>query len=763
MFVINIDCNPHVENAFKNLIKALSYTVDNEMNHTAVFICKCGEDIKKRGYHIPDVFIFQQESDGKTFYHDFFWDADAVKKRLESFKKFPEIQPDDLKDWCIGALRMHLGLDEYCHGVTSCDPRKNPDALIENAEKITDKLLTKMFEEELEELKKLKGMEKLKEKVGDFIKKIEPQGSQVRFLKPFGKLNVLLIDDEKPADDTKVWSNLNITELIFSENTNKINHLLNKLKGLSLSRYQFDIILLDLCIQDNLNDDPTGYSFLPVLRQFFPLTPIVVYSSFTDMGHISRAFREGATWYLRKENKHKLARHLVSIFSCPQWQREWNAQKNTYEFSPGEMDDIDKFLIANLTRNLPGKTIKWLKTTDGASSSKTYIIDKDYSRAVVKIDAPEQTKSEYDRYQRFIRPYLDNNAGRIYTPPVIADYQKSAIAYTFAGGASCDIETFRQCIQRALCGEESIEKIKSCIYDLYQNLVSQLHNVTIQEQDEHRDYPNLYYYETNSPTGSYAMKMPNENSYRVDEINNNYLGAPESTFISRGITRGKNSVHFFDINNLTPYKITGDLIRTAGMHELNSFVFNLSGEKFPDPDTQQQEQLREIFDKENEKIGIRIVHGDLNTGNIMLEKNTTRIWLIDFAVTHRDSPIIDYTVLYYSVLRDLRNILNVKPKESNFKQLILSSLQLESERPLLLNSSSTLELCKWKNAYSILTHITQNVPQNWLRAYQCGIAMSLIYGTRNLIDKNNRQKDWTEIAKAAAAAITKSLLAKSEA
>lgn len=765
MFVINIDCNPHVENAFKNLIKSLSYTIDNEMNHTAVFICKCGEDIKKRGYHIPDVFIFQQESDGKTFYHDFFWDADAVKKRLESFKKFPEIQPDDLKDWCIGALRMHLGLDEYCHGVTSCDPRKNPDALIENAEKITDKLLTKMFEEELEELKKLKGMEKLKEKVGDFIKKIEPQGSQVRFLKPFGKLNVLLIDDEKPADDTKVWSNLNITELIFSENTNKINHLLNKLKELSLSRYQFDIILLDLCIQDNLNDDPTGYSFLPVLRQFFPLTPIVVYSSFTDMGHISRAFREGATWYLRKENKHKLARHLVSIFSCPQWQREWNAQKNTYEFSLGEMDDIDKFLIANLTRNLPGKTIKWLKTTDGASSSKTYIIDKDYSRAVVKIDAPAKTKSEYDRYQRFIRPYLDNNAGRIYTPPVIADYQKSAIAYTFAGSASCEIKIFRERIKKALCGEESIEKITKNINDLYVNLISQLHQVKIEQKDEHRDYPNLFYYETEKPSGTYAMKMPNQNIINAQEMQNDY-GSKLKMFISRGISRGKNSVHFFDCNDLTPYKIQGDLIRTAGMHELNSFVFNLSGEKnfFPDPDTQQQEQLRKIFDKENEKIGIRIVHGDLNTGNIMLEEGSDKIWLIDFAVTHRDTPIIDYTVLYYSVLRDLRDILCVEPSADNFIQLILSSLRLDNNKTALrLSADSTLEHCKWKNAYSILTHITQNVPKNWLRAYQCGIAMSLIYGTRNLIDKNNRQKDWTEIAKAAAAAITKSLLAKSEA
>lgn len=757
MFVINIDCNPHVENAFKNLIKALSYTVDNEMNHTAVFICKCGEDIKKRGYHIPDVFIFQQESDGKTFYHDFFWDADAVKKRLESFKKFPEIQPDDLKDWCIGALRMHLGLDEYCHGVTSCNPLKNPEVLIENAKKVDDALLKKLFQEELEELEELKP-----DDIAEFLKKIEPRGSQVRFLKPFGKLNALLIDDEPLEKEAQAeWeNNLNIVQLIFAEEKKNKNDKINWLiENLGDSRYQFDIILLDLCIQDNLNDDPTGYSFLPVLRQFFPLTPIIVYSSFTDMGHISRAFRDGATWYLRKENKHKLARHLVSIFSHPQWEREWRAIKDNYSFDDDNvLDDIDKFLIASPIKNIPGARITWKQTNEGASSSQTYIIEKDCSKAVVKIDNPEKTKSEYDRYQRFIRPYLDNNAGRIYTPPVIADYQKSAIAYTFAGSASCEIEIFRERIRKALCGEESIEKITKNINDLYDNLISQLHQVKIEQKDEHRDYPNLFYYETKKPSGTYAMKMPNQNIIDATEIQNGYCANPKKMFISRGISRGKNSVHFFDSNDLTPYKIQGGLIRTAGMHELNPFVFRLKGKRSA-PKKRLQTELQKFFNEQHtaNNIAVCIIHGDLNTGNIMLEKDSDKIWLIDFAVTHRDTPIIDYTVLYYSVLRDLRDALCVKPSSNNFKQLILSSLLLDDSNGVLrLNDNNTLEHCKWKNAAIILTHITRKVPPEWLPAYQCGVAMSLIYGIRNLMDKDD-QKNWSKIAEKAAVAIKNSL------
>ena len=771
MRVINIDCDEKIEKAFNRIIDALGDGIEDKENSETVFICKHGEDIKKRGYHIPDVFLFQQEIHGETFYYDFFWDVDAVRTRLASFKQCENcISDDDLKDWCIGALRMKLGLDEYCHGVTSCNPLKNPEVLIENAKKVDDALLKELFEKELEELEEL---EELKpDDIAEFLKKIEPRGSQVRFLKPFGKLNALLIDDEALEGEAPAeWkNNLNIVPLIFDEEkTNKKYKIEWLIKKLDSSRYQFDVILLDLCIKDELNDDPTGYTFLPVLRQFFPLTPIIVYSSFTDMGHISRAFRDGATWYLRKENKHKLARHIVSIFSHPQWEREWSAIKN-YSFEPKgpALDDIDKFLIASPTKNLPGNEIKWKQTNEGASSSKTYIIGKDYSKAVVKIDAPAKTKSEYDRYQRFIRPYLDNNAGRIYTPPVIADYQKSAIAYTFAGSASCEIEIFRERIKKALCGEESIKKIKKNINDLYYNLISQLHRVKIEQQDEHRDYPNLFYYETEKRSGTYAMKMPNQNIIDATEIQNGYCANPKKMFISRGISRGKNSVHFFDCNDLTPYKIQGDLIRTAGMHELNPFIFKLESECVPVDKLQNklQNNLREFFDDEHrtKNIDVSIVHGDLNTGNIMLEEGSDKIWLIDFAVTHRDTPIIDYTVLYYSVLRDLRDILCVEPSPDNFIQLILSSLLLDDSNGVLrLNDNNTLEHCKWENAAVLLTHITSKVPKKWLPAYQCGVAMSLIYGTRNLIDSKDAQKNWSEIAEAAATAIEKLLTQNKEA
>ncbi len=442
-----------------------------------------------------------------------------------------------------------------------------------------------------------------KEIVRDYIDHLAPRGTQVRFLKPFGKMNALLIDDHDknelsfPSD----WYDLfNITQCIYNDSEkDKISWLIGKLKGLQYQKYMIDFILLDLSIKDNRNEDPTGYHFLPVLRQFFPLTPIIVFSSFSDMGHIARAFKEGASWYLRKENKEKLPRHILSIFSKPQWEREWKGMKiriapqeddNNDTNQPSEkvqnksdrntatkseLSPIQEFLIASSLKRIPGQTIQYKKPSEGASSAQTFIVQKDATRAVVKIDSPNNTRSEYDRYQRFIRPYLDNNAGRIYDAPVIANYRFAAISYTFAGSTT-NVETFKDYICESLHDPTPtrLHEIFRIIDDLYDNLISKLHAIKIDENAlskslrksppketsqteamtedstnfQHPDYPNLFYMETSSQASAYLAKMPNVNKINEPNIStelisnqsgDNIEDKPGTNYVCKGIKKGK--------------------------------------------------------------------------------------------------------------------------------------------------------------------------------------------------------------------------------
>ena len=748
LLIVNVDCANKVAETLKRALESVMtsgqevmlYGVDTispESKFAPLVICRKKDAIVKKGYHVPDVFVFEQEKcQGSKFDNIYFWNVKAVKGRLDVYISNCSIDLSTLKDWCVGAFRIQLGLDEYCHGIQTWDPQKAPEQLRDRAKHIADSLVCSLFAEEITSASATESAA-----VSGFLEKIDPRGEQVRFLKPFGKLNALLFDDyDIQADDD--WNAFfNIEKCIYVKEDGrkaKTDWLVEKLKGLGINRYMIDFILLDLCIGDDLNSDPTGYSFLPVLRQFYPLTPIIVYSSFNDMGHIARAFKEGATWYLRKEKKDKLCRHLLSIFSAPQWEREWNSIRAKWPQDLGEkLNDTQKYLITSTLKHLPG-TITDIKTpSDGASSSWTFITDKGKGKAVVKIDAPANTKSEYERYQRFIRPYLDNNAGRIYEAPVIADYQTSAIAYTFAGSASTEIETFGELVGKAINGVVGIEKVCDVIDDLYDNLISQLHSVAISETDpDHRDYPNLFFYETGSRADAYVMKAPNENKYSACKISSDTAPGNESDdlFISRGIKHGKERVHFFAAPDLMPCEFSGDMIEAAGMFNLNPFMFRVTGLKKSECDDQPTliKKLSGNFNNEvkQKNIPAAIIHGDLNIGNIMLEKDNGRIWLIDFATTRRDVPVIDYTVLYYSILRKMFLLLTEKDEIdwNRFNEFVLSSLAVSGLPETKLSK-------KQQNTLFILLHLTAKLYRShreWLPAYQYGVAMSLLYGTRDL-------------------------------
>ena len=51
----------------------------------------------------------------------------------------------------------------------------------------------------------------------------------------------------------------------------------------------------------------------------------------------------------------------------------------------------------------------------------------------MKIDTAHATRLEYERYFRFIRPYIANESGRVENPEIVLDDENAAIVYTYAG------------------------------------------------------------------------------------------------------------------------------------------------------------------------------------------------------------------------------------------------------------------------------------------------------------------------------------------
>ena len=113
-----------------------------------------------------------------------------------------------------------------------------------------------------------------------------------------------------------------------------------------------------------------GYHLIKFLRQLMPFAPLIIFSEHEDMGHISRAFHEGATWFLKKsEASDKLKRHFIMLQANREWGREQRVLKSLHKDLDAFKDDqsfIDKFnrkttwqyLIFKSLETFPGHFIK---------------------------------------------------------------------------------------------------------------------------------------------------------------------------------------------------------------------------------------------------------------------------------------------------------------------------------------------------------------------------------------------------------------------
>lgn len=333
--------------------------------------------------------------------------------------------------------------------------------------------------------------------------------------------------------------------------------LRDKLTGLGDLR-RFDLVLLDLCLGEGHGEDPRGYHLLPALRNFFPQIPIVVYTKFRDMGHIERAFRQGADWFLSKGEAGKLPVHHLDLIDNPHWEREWKAVRNLIEWDlpvgPDLHRDFTKHLIWKAVGHMPGGRICVRELRGGIGGASTLHASREingrYDRAapeVIKIDRVFDMLLERERYQRFIQPYLSNLAGRIDVPLQVGGSNLGAISYTYAGnsqgrrGDRREVTTLEALLQMNLPrGSQEIRPARD-YEELFRTLLEEnlrrIHSIDPRGEPSEVDFPNLVFGESPtrvmdrhagqmsgkrvSPEGSavdsYLTRMPPESEIELEQ------------------------------------------------------------------------------------------------------------------------------------------------------------------------------------------------------------------------------------------------------
>ena len=98
----------------------------------------------------------------------------------------------------------------------------------------------------------------------------------------------------------------------------------------------------------------------------------------------------------------------------------------------------------------------------------------------MKIDTLANTRMEYERYFRFIRPYIPNDSGRVENPERVIDRHHSAIVYTFAGtdvgaGRLLDMKSI---LMSELKGKCDFRNVRQHFDELLSIIMPRLHRVS---------------------------------------------------------------------------------------------------------------------------------------------------------------------------------------------------------------------------------------------------------------------------------------------
>ena len=355
-------------------------------------------------------------------------------------------------------------------------------------------------------------------------------GERAKYVTPSGKLNLLLIDDnvkESPfahleesdvakagfsasisPDDWELLREIfNVKLMSISKERGGIYETaVRKFRSFQTAGLTYDLILVDLCLGNNKRgEDLDGYAMIRIVKVFFPGTPIVVYSRFSDMEHIARAFFfnfNGAKWFLVKGEEAKLPRHVLKLLKQVGWHREWRAIENSTNAPNWDGDRSSSFFQKFMrTREwqyltyksldyLPGHLITIQKMGGGISSAVTFKATKGVklgedhlqTPSIIKIDTSYNTMMEFERYFRMIRPYIANEAGRVEMPERVLNRKYSSIVYTFAGkqDKAHSLESMGDMLDddvmcQTACDYETYRYAMQCIFD---EILPKIHQVS---------------------------------------------------------------------------------------------------------------------------------------------------------------------------------------------------------------------------------------------------------------------------------------------
>lgn len=427
-----------------------------------------------------------------------------------------------------------------------------------------------------------------------------------RFNAPTLKFNVLVLDDEYKDDDTnnkvrkKLETNKNqsqILNFVFKEIKPKIGDcflhaidfkdcivdILNKIKETNES---YDLVLLDLSLKEKAGGDLMGYHAINLLHQFLPQMPIIIYSQFNDMGHIARAFRCGAKWFLKKGEEEKLPRHARSVMKRMEWKREWQSLSNgSWDWESEKLEtecqknfakcfksnEEWQYLTYKCLEKYPGKKVVVCPMEGGFSTTKTFRAVKGYDESIgkslqtpviIKIDNVFNTRLEYERYFRFIRPYIANQSGRIEEPERVLDDDNAAIVYTFAGRQHdrYKLTSMKEMLRR------DIKNRSSCRYETYEKafdiilneILPRIHAVDPKKEFDNvdcSDFPNRSFGEVNidhditreNYLANWLYRMPIirkiDNAELQEKSENQY------EFFKKGFVDGEGTIEALDFND----------------------------------------------------------------------------------------------------------------------------------------------------------------------------------------------------------------------
>ena len=557
--------------------------------------------------------------------------------------------------------------------------------------------------------------------------------SNIASWSPTGVVEALVVDDHAAARarslnaEPRYGGAFHFDAIELKAGAGLVREACKAFRAVHAARKNYGFVLLGLRLGETDGMDLSGYQLLPILKRFFPRLPVIVCSFHDDMGKLARAFRNGAKWFLRKEELPDLPRILHSLLTRREWVPEWRTIQEcdlvAFEFEQVHgtknfrscFDAVRQYLTYKYLEKYPGRTIRITPMSGGLSSAVTFKAVKVTGRKpemlqlplVVKIDTLANTQMEYERYFRFIRPYIPNDSGRVENPERVIDRHHSAIVYTFAGtdvGAGRLLE-MKSILMSELKGECDFRNVRQHFGELFSIIMPRLHRVSpdveLGELSDLTSFPNPELGETDQirflgnwisrisvrrKIDNVVFEKQSDSSSKKDLVGFEYFTSYDN---------GEQcAIEAYDDEKMTVV-LTGPKVdevvrdhsqglRTGAMLWIDNNRFNYYGsdangrriclfpvgcdEVLPPlmekpipgygklPELVERIQALVVADVGGKRFRcpVGIVHGDLNYANVMIEKRISPVrsraisdvWLIDFARTRRDFIIHDFAVMF---------------------------------------------------------------------------------------------------------------------